>query len=732
MFTDKEVLNLLCLEGIISHTEKGYLINRNNILENLPRSYGFEQIAITQNKNICNSRLDVDISSEILREVIRPIPLIASNMSTVTNAEFCIKLFELGALGIMHRAADNQVLINETRKIADKCSIVAVSIGVGNGQYELCKELVDAGANIITIDIAHGYSDRVIELGRKIKQELPAKLIVGNTINTDMMEEVDDFADAVKVGLATGCFGAGTRILMANGDYKNIEDIQIGEYVIDKEGKPTKVLNSFCTGIKKTLSVRNNIFYANFNVTPEHLFYSGNISTISPKTLESCGCRKILSKRTRNKQSKIDWHKISNNIIALTPRKIDFQLHDDFKIELQKRIGGNWRSKNKYKVDIILTPSYELGYIFGTFLGDGTAHCSEYKQSKRGSCSWCFGKDEYYIAKKLQKYIKTVFNKTSKIKKANNTINVHFYYKPFADFLKIFGKRENKHLPNFILVNNTKYLKGLYDGLLDSDGHITKDSICSIANTSIKIIELHSVIHQILFGYFPNQLKLKKAIGNLQGTKIENIKQGYSSASLKRPERRLINNYQIVKILNKDINYIEIPVYDLTTESHSFIANNCIVHNSVCETKNTAACIEKQFSAIYKFKDISKKLGLPIISDGGIREAGDFVKALAAGSNSAMAGSIFARCPESAAPTIHINGEFKKLFSGMSSRWVQNQWKNGLKKGTCPEGTVKYLDMGEPVENLLERYSGALRSGITYAGGNDINSFHQKVRFVRI
>ena len=146
-----------------------------------------------------------------------------------------------------------------------------------------------------------------------------------------------------------------------------------------------------------------------------------------------------------------------------------------------------------------------------------------------------------------------------------------------------------------------------------------------------------------------------------------------------------------------------------------------------CETKNTAGATEKQFSAVLKFKEISKKLGLPIISDGGIREPADIVKAIAAGANSVMIGSAFARCPESAAPLV----DGQKLYYGMASRRSQEHWR-GMKPGTCPEGKEVYLTLGEPVSNLIERYSGALRSGITYAGAWNISTFQQKVKFVRL
>src|SRR5271168_3922691 len=85
-------------------------------LENMPISYGFESISIIQEKNKCLSRLDADINSEVFRGVFRPIPLIASNMNTVVNADFCISLYKAGALGIMHRAASNEVLIKEISK----------------------------------------------------------------------------------------------------------------------------------------------------------------------------------------------------------------------------------------------------------------------------------------------------------------------------------------------------------------------------------------------------------------------------------------------------------------------------------------------------------------------------------------------------------------------------------------------------------------------------------------
>jgi len=332
-----------------------YYLNPNIDLSTLEISLGFEDIALKQNKLKVISRSDILCHSEIIKGVFRPIPLIAANMSTVTNSDFCIKLWNLGAMGVLHRASDDQFIFNEVKKISNKCDFTAASTGL---DFLFAKKLINSGANIIFIDVAHGFSNEVFKLAKKIKEfNYRCKVVIGNTINTEILIEKDviNYVDAIKVGIAQGF---------------------------------------------------------------------------------------------------------------------------------------------------------------------------------------------------------------------------------------------------------------------------------------------------------------------------------------------------------------------------------------VCETKNSAGCTEKQFSAVYKFKNKARNW-MPIISDGGIREPADFVKAMGAGASSVMAGKIFAECPESSAPETIINGISKKLYAGMASRYVQEKW-HGKVKNDCPEGTVKYLDIGEPAENLLKRYSGALRSGISYSGSSNIKEFQEKVEFVRI
>lgn len=320
----------------------------------MPLSLGFDDVLIKQLPNVCTSRSEVNTSSEVIRGVNLRVPLIASNMSTVTNAEFCIALERLGSMGVLHRAAPADWLVAETKKMSSCMEWVSVSVGVGETQFDLCRQLVRAGANIIFIDIAHGYSDAVISLGKRIRREFPTvKIVLGNTTNPNMVPDVFSFADALKVGIGTGL---------------------------------------------------------------------------------------------------------------------------------------------------------------------------------------------------------------------------------------------------------------------------------------------------------------------------------------------------------------------------------------ACTTKNTAGCHEKQFTAVHKFRQLSKTFGLPIISDGGIREPSHFTKAIAAGASSVMAGSIFARCPESAAEIV----DGRKLYAGMASEHVQRLWRGGLKPGTCAEGKVVMLKLGAPASELIPTYEGALRSGITYVGAKDVEGLQENVQFIRV
>lgn len=230
------------------------------------------------------------------------------------------------------------------------------------------------------------------------------------------------------------------------------------------------------------------------------------------------------------------------------------------------------------------------------------------------------------------------------------------------------------------------------------------------------------------------------------------VAHGYSKNAIWTGRQIKKNHHNIKLVIGNTIN----PNLMYEVNDFADAVKVSIGNGSSCETRFTAGCYTPPFTVLQEFKDISKKLGLPIIQDGGISNASDFVKAIGAGANSVMMGRNFAMCPESAARAINWencddpaaplpleienDSELKKMwfgaglkeYFGMASRTAQDRWRGGLKEGTCSEGKRVLLAMGEPAAKLIERYSGALRSGMTYVGAQTVSEFQEKVKFVRI
>ncbi|MBI5065498.1 IMP dehydrogenase [Candidatus Woesearchaeota archaeon] len=423
------------------------------------------------------------------------------------------------------------------------------------------------------------------------------------------------------------------------------------------------------------------------------------------------------------------------------PKNINFELKDSFEIPLKKRIGGNWRTGYKYQTDITLIPTYELGYIFGTFLGDGSSHTAKLdNNSNIGSVRWYFGKNEMEIAEKLADCIKKAFNKELEIYYEKKIILSILYHKPLAEFLKSFSKKTNKHLPTEYLVNNKEYLKGLLDGMIDSDGEIEDYGRIRFTNTSKKLIELFNVVCYLVKGFFPNNLKQEIKIGGLKNANIENFHQSYRADINTTGAKRLTKNYQAVKLLESEPTEIETKVYDLEIDcpTHSFIANNAIVHNSICVTRIVAGAGVPQLTAVMDCVRVAKDYGIPIIADGGIQKSGDLVKAIAAGASSVMIGSLFAGTDESPGIPITKNGQKYKIIRGMASleaAMVRSKKEGKIEKEfdqVVPEGVEATVPYRGSVKDLITQLVGGLRSGMSYCGSKSIPEMWQKAEFIKI
>ena len=158
---------------------------------------------------------------------------------------------------------------------------------------------------------------------------------------------------------------------------------------------------------------------------------------------------------------------------------------------------------------------------------------------------------------------------------------------------------------------------------------------------------------------------------------------------------------------------------------------------SICTTRIVSGIGVPQITAIYDAACVAASYGIPVIADGGIKFSGDIVKALAAGGDVVMIGSLFAGCEESPGETEIYQGRSFKTYRGMGSlaamacgskdRYFQTNTKKLVPEGV--EGRVPYKG---PVGDSVYQLIGGLRSGMGYLGAHTITDMQQNAQFVRI
>lgn len=151
---------------------------------------------------------------------------------------------------------------------------------------------------------------------------------------------------------------------------------------------------------------------------------------------------------------------------------------------------------------------------------------------------------------------------------------------------------------------------------------------------------------------------------------------------------------------------------------------------AACTTRIVTGFGMPQFSAISECARLVKKLKVPIIADGGIRNSRDVVLALAAGANTVMIGKLFACAEESAAQKVEIDGKMFVKYRGQASKDFQDEFYGGLKEKTVAEGTAFKTPMLGKAEDIIHDLLGGLRSGLTYGGACNIAELQEKAEFV--
>jgi IMP dehydrogenase len=161
---------------------------------------------------------------------------------------------------------------------------------------------------------------------------------------------------------------------------------------------------------------------------------------------------------------------------------------------------------------------------------------------------------------------------------------------------------------------------------------------------------------------------------------------------------------------------------------------------SICTTRVVAGVGYPQFSAVLEVSKSLLKKGIPLIADGGVRYTGDIVKAIGAGAQSVMLGSMLAGTKESPGETIIFEGRKFKSYRGMGSveamregskdRYFQDV-EDDIKK-LVPEGIVGRVPYKGELFESIHQFVGGLRAGMGYSGAKDISQLQDKASFVQI
>ena len=183
------------------------------------RGLTFDDVLLVPRKSEMRSRRDPDLTSSLTKDHQLRVPFVSANMDTITEGPMASKMDELGGFGIIHRFMNIEKQVGQIQQILESgTSFVGASIGVNSNDRERAIGLVNAGVQLLTIDIAHGHSTSMLETIDWLKSKWPdISIIAGNVVTPEgTWDLIQAGADAVKVGIGPGSMCT-TRIITGCG-----------------------------------------------------------------------------------------------------------------------------------------------------------------------------------------------------------------------------------------------------------------------------------------------------------------------------------------------------------------------------------------------------------------------------------------------------------------------------------------------------------------------------------
>ncbi len=182
------------------------------------RGLTFDDVLLVPRKSHVESRMDPSLESILTQSYPLKVPFVSANMDTITEAPMAIKMHQLGGFGIIHRFMSVDDQVQQVKMALEGGGGVAASIGVNAQDRERAHQLIDAGTQVLTIDIAHGHSTAMLKTLDWLKSQWPdISVIAGNVVTPKATQDlIHAGADAIKVGIGPGSMCT-TRVITGCG-----------------------------------------------------------------------------------------------------------------------------------------------------------------------------------------------------------------------------------------------------------------------------------------------------------------------------------------------------------------------------------------------------------------------------------------------------------------------------------------------------------------------------------
>ncbi|HJQ23251.1 MAG TPA: IMP dehydrogenase [Blastocatellia bacterium] len=431
------------------------------------------------------------------------------------------------------------------------------------------------------------------------------------------------------------------------------------------------------------------------------------------------------------------------------------RVSDDLTVKVNAYLDqiGYVRFIQPVKLNRFIALDAELMRLIGYYIAEG------YNVGKANNrqASFAFGAHERAYVEDVSRLVDTIFGYrgTAARPTKRHALEARVYNHAIARFFEtlIPAGARNKRLPEFVLNQTGECLRQLLIGALRGDGCLKNPRRIAYKTASPHLAHQIAEIFMRL-GYLPSiqSYKSKRAgWATMYHVRISGAQCAHFAAEFPELNLEYAGPVASKQDVFSDDDYIyasiisvaeetdqELDVFNLeVAEDHTYVANRIAVHN--CTTRVVSGAGVPQITAIIETARAARGSGVPVIADGGIKYSGDVAKAIAAGADSVMIGSLFAGTNESPGEIILYQGRSFKAYRGMGSlgamkegskdRYGQASEAQGK---LVPEGIEGRVPHKGPLAALVHQLVGGLRAGMGYCGCQTIAEMHEHARFMRV